>query len=211
MLNHDYTPTTEFLPLVMFALRFATELLEVFFQVYHPRAPVVNPSRFRTQFKEAIFPSSSSSVSDSRSNSSLRKTRPIHRPLLATLLAWGSKFSDHNILVLDRHRHAHRTPHAMSSRVDPAAVADSSASSTPRGTSIISRLLVDRAREVAEQEKVFRIAAPENVIVCLLLEPLQPLQSYPPRDPDGTLHCPFLDLRRSSAIWGSSRYQMSVA
>jgi hypothetical protein len=41
----------------------------------------------------------------------------------------------------------------------------------------ISRLLVDRAREVAEQEKVFRIAKPENVVVCLLMEPVQPLQS----------------------------------
>lgn len=176
-----------------YTLRFATELLEVFFQVYHPRAPVVNPSRFRAQFREALFPSSSSSS---------RKIRPIHRPLLATLLAWGSKFSDHNLLVLDRHRQAHRSPHAISSRVDPAAVADSSTSTTPRGTSIISRLLVDRAREVAEQEKVFRVAIPENVIVCMLLEPLQPLQSYPPRDPDGTLRCGILDLRYGSAIWG---------
>lgn len=41
----------------------------------------------------------------------------------------------------------------------------------------ISRLLVDRAREIAEMDKVFRVAKPENVVVCLLTEPLQPLQS----------------------------------
>ncbi|KAF8339594.1 uncharacterized protein EI90DRAFT_2966748 [Cantharellus anzutake] len=168
-----------------FRVEFATELLEVFFQVYHPRSPVVNPSRFRAQFRDALFPSSTGLGTGSRSGILPNKLKPIHRPLLATLLAWGSKFSDHNLLVLDRHRQSHRTPHALSTRADPTAVADSSASTTPRGTSIISRLLVDRAREVAEQQKVFRIATPENVIVCVLLEPLQPLQSYPPRDPDG--------------------------
>lgn len=80
--------------------------------------------------------------------------RPIHRPLLACLLAWGSKFSDHALLVMDRQQ---GNPNPLRSN--------------------ISRLLVDRAREVAEQEKVFRIAKPENVVVCLLMEPVQPLQS----------------------------------
>lgn len=190
-----------------FSRRFATELIEVYFQVYHPRVPIVNPTRFRAQFREALYgpqkdrnglsstsssfdgppvkraradesgPVSASSSFDSIATTSTAATastshsapastpatpitssslRPIHRPLLACLLAWGSKFSDHALLVMDRRQ--------VSREASPL-------------RSNISRLLVDRAREIAEQEKVFRVAKPENVVVCLLMEPVQPLQS----------------------------------
>lgn len=181
--------------------RFATELLEVYFQVYHPRVPIVNPTRFRNQFREALYgvgkdkgglngssngngdgvpPAKRARAGDesglnsantsfteniastlsaaNTSSTSTTSLRPIHRPLLACLLAWGSKFSDHALLVMDRQQ--------VSREGGP----------TP-SRSNISRLLVDRAREVAELEKVFRVAKPENVVVCLLMEPVQPLQS----------------------------------
>lgn len=172
--------------------------MEVYFQVYHPRVPIVNPTRLRAQFREALYgalkerngvnggvadgaPSSkrmrsgdengiasanssftesiASTISAASTNAtSTPSLRPIHRPLLACLLAWGSKFSDHALLVMDRQQVSRET------------------APTPLRSNI-SRLLVDRAREVAEQEKVFRVAKPENVVVCLLLEPVQPLQS----------------------------------
>lgn len=168
--------------------------------MYHPRLPVVNPTRFRAQFRAALAPASStpstttppashevsfqrgvsrenptapSSTSPSQPNKDQKDkngaaVKDIHRPLLATLLAWGSKFSDHPLLVYDRQM---------------AAQEDAKANGTPQGLqrSRISQLLVDRAREVAEQERVYRLPKVENVVVCLLLEPLQPLLScaYP--------------------------------
>jgi hypothetical protein len=39
--------------------------------------------------------------------------------------------------------------------------------------SILARSLARKAREVAESERIFRLATPDNVIICLLLEPLQ--------------------------------------
>ncbi|KAG8743584.1 hypothetical protein FRC10_011731 [Ceratobasidium sp. 414] len=49
-------------------------------------------------------------------------------------------------------------------------------------SSMLARSLVRKAREVAEADRVFRIATPDNVLICLLLEPLQ---SQMPTDPDG--------------------------
>lgn len=40
-------------------------------------------------------------------------------------------------------------------------------------SSILARSLVKKARDVAESERVFRLATSDNVIICLLLEPLQ--------------------------------------
>ena len=174
----------------------------MYFQVYHPRIPIVNPTRFRAQFREALFPNSGRDnvnlrgddisapfqrgrqEGSSSSASTSPTLKPIHRPLLATLLAWGSKFSDHALLVLDRQQSqqdlSKSTSSSSSSTRSPMPERHGSNRSGGRSApqrSNISRLLVDRAREVSEQDKVFRIALPENVVVCLLLEPLQPLQS----------------------------------
>jgi hypothetical protein len=154
----------------------------VYFQVYHPRVPVVNPTRLREQFGESLRRSSttkkgnyghpflrntidkfSGTVSDS---TQVLTSKPIHRPLLAIIIAWGSKFSDHDLLVKDRQQAHYDSSTGGYSKL-----------STYTRSSSISRLLVDRAREVAEQEKVFRIPSPQNVVCCILLEPLQPLQS----------------------------------
>lgn len=158
--------------------RFATELIEVHFQVYNTRVPVVNPTRFRAQFREAFFPSSpplsANPNAGATSNTSNTTVAPIHRPLLAAVLAWGSKFSDHTLLVLDRQDGAQQVPN------DSAAYKHTHTNNHSNGASgmhsqrsTISRLLVDRAREVAEQEKVYRVATAENIVICILLEGLQ--------------------------------------
>lgn len=136
--------------------------------------------------------SSSTSLSSITSASGQKSLRPIHRPLLACLLAWGSKFSDHTLLVMDRRQIQSQSASASKEFTFSPSPADGSA--TPSMRSNVSRLLVDRAREVAEMEKCFRIAQPENVVVCLLMEPVQPLQSckfvLPVHIPAYSLHFP---------------------
>jgi hypothetical protein len=193
----------------------------VYFQVYHPRVPIVNPTRFRNQFREALHRSTSQSLPDSPSppkrtrfsedSGSLStspangaagtsatgsgEAKPLHRALLACLIAWGSKFSDHALLVMDRQQSQNRSrsqshSQAQSQSTDlqesslspptiPSSRLNGSSASHLGGPllSNISRLLVDRAREIAELDKVFRVATPDNVVVCLLSEPLQHLPS----------------------------------
>jgi hypothetical protein len=72
---------------------------------------------------------------------------PLHPALVATVLAWGAKFSEHPLLVADRRR--------------------------PGGQSLLARTAIDRARELAEAMKVHRIATTEHVVIGLLMEPLQ--------------------------------------
>ncbi|KAJ7935527.1 hypothetical protein B0H13DRAFT_2304569 [Mycena leptocephala] len=84
---------------------------------------------------------------------------PQNFPLVATVLAWGTKFSEHPLLVADRRR--------------------------PGGQSLLAKTLIDRARNLAEALKVHRIPSPDHVVIGLLLEPLQ---SQNPDDPD-RFHC----------------------
>ena len=77
---------------------------------------------------------------------------PLHPALVATVIAWGAKFTENSLFVADRQRNG--------------------------GTkSLFAIVLVDRARELAELLKVHRISSPEHVIIALLLEPLQSRQS----------------------------------
>lgn len=94
----------------------------------------------------------------------------------AAVLAWGAKFSEHPLLVLDRHSSGSPPP-KLSAFPDTAVT-----SGTGGGRSRIARVLVDRAREVAEAEKVYRLVSPDNVIICLILEPLM---SQSASDSDG--------------------------
>jgi len=71
----------------------------------------------------------------------------LHPALVAVVVAWGAKFSEHALLVADRRRIG--------------------------GSSLIAKTLVDRARDLAEALKVHRIASQDHVVICLLLEPLQ--------------------------------------
>ncbi|EIN12374.1 hypothetical protein PUNSTDRAFT_49613 [Punctularia strigosozonata HHB-11173 SS5] len=85
-----------------------------------------------------------------------RGAAPLHPAIVATVLAWGAKFSEHPLLVADRTRNG--------------------------GQGLLAKALIDRAREVAESLKVHRIANVDHVLAGLLLEPLQ---AQNPEDPSG--------------------------
>lgn len=114
--------------------RFALDLVEVFFQIVHLRIPLLNPARFRLSL-------------NLQGNPQPQQGQNLHPALVATVLAWGAKFSEHSLLVADRRR--------------------------PGGQSRLAKALVERARELAETMKVHRVPTTDNVLVALLMEPLQ--------------------------------------
>ncbi|RDB18033.1 hypothetical protein Hypma_000879 [Hypsizygus marmoreus] len=117
-----------------FKAEFTLDLVEVFFQIVHTRIPLLNPAQFRQRLH--LSPSTSSSNKE-----------PLHPALVATVLAWGTKFSEHPLLVADRRR--------------------------PGGQSLLAKTLIDRARDLAEALKVHRIPKSDHIIIGLLIEPLQ--------------------------------------
>ncbi|KJA24069.1 hypothetical protein HYPSUDRAFT_136753 [Hypholoma sublateritium FD-334 SS-4] len=117
-----------------FRAEFALDLVEVFFQIVHTRLPLLNPEQFRSRLQ--LQPSQSPI-----------NTPPLHPALVATVLAWGTKFSEHPLLVADRRR--------------------------PSGQSLLAKTLVDRARDLAEALKVHRVPTFDHVVISLLIETLQ--------------------------------------
>jgi hypothetical protein len=101
------------------------------------RIPLLNPTQFRLRLNLQALPQQASQ-------------KPLHPALVATVLAWGAKFSEHPLLIADRRR--------------------------PSGQSILAKALVDRARELAEATKVHRVPNADNVVIALLIEPLQSRQ-----------------------------------
>jgi hypothetical protein len=67
--------------------------------------------------------------------------------LVAVVIAWGAKFSEHPLLVRDRARN--------------------------NGQSAIARTLIIRTRELAEDLKVHRVPSADHVVTALLIEPMQ--------------------------------------
>jgi len=120
--------------------RFALDLVEVYFQIVHTRIPLLNPIQFRNRLQLT------SSTGE----------KPSHPALVATVLAWGSKFSEHPLLIADRKRNG--------------------------GQSLLAKTLVDRARDLAEALKIHRVPSSDHVVICLLIEPLQ---SQNPDEPNG--------------------------
>jgi hypothetical protein len=118
--------------------------VEVFFQIVHTRIPLLNPEQFRLRLNAQLGSSSCTVASQSK---------PLHPALVATVLAWGAKFSEHPLLVADRRR--------------------------PGGQSLLAKAAIDRARELAESMKVHRIATHDHVVIGLLMEPLQSRKSNP--------------------------------
>ncbi|KAG8961186.1 hypothetical protein FRC03_005692 [Tulasnella sp. 419] len=137
-----------------FRVEFALDLIEVYMQICHTRSPVLDPADFRARFKASIPPSLLPPTSPS-SPALPTKFRPLPASWIAIVLGWGSKFSEHPLLVLDRREH--------------------------NGRSIISRSLVKKAIEVAEAEKAYRTATPEAVLTCMIIEGIQ---SHKKDDPD---------------------------
>ncbi|KAJ6557383.1 hypothetical protein DFH09DRAFT_1163997 [Mycena vulgaris] len=144
-----YAPWGELAPKLesdTFRAEFALDLVEVFFQIVHTRIPLLNPEQFRNRLQ--LHPSDPPNTDN-----------VLHPALIATVLAWGTKFSEHPLLVADRRR--------------------------PGGQSLLAKTLIDRARDLAEALKVHRIPSPDHVVIGLLLEPLQ---SQNPDDPN-RFHC----------------------
>ena len=80
---------------------------------------------------------------------------PLPHNLVAVIMAFGSRFSDHPIIAHDRDEFTARDNHQ-----------------DDRSRSRIVQLLVIRAREIAEATKTHRVASIDNVQVLILLESL---------------------------------------
>ncbi|KAJ3517439.1 hypothetical protein NLJ89_g492 [Agrocybe chaxingu] len=126
-----------------FRAEFALDLVEVFFQIVHTRLPLLNPEQFRSRLQL-------------QSTTTVSSIPPLHPALVATVLAWGCKFSEHPLLIADRKR--------------------------PGGQSLLAKTLIDRARDLAEALKVHRVPSSDHVVIALLIEPLQ---NQNPDDPNG--------------------------
>lgn len=98
--------------------------------------PLLNPAEFRTRLTAYLRPTAVLDPS----------ILPLPHALLATVIAWGAKFSEHPVLVHDRDMNG--------------------------GRSRICCVLTRKAREVAEAEKIHRLPTIDNAIIALLLDPL---------------------------------------
>ncbi|KAI0632440.1 hypothetical protein C8Q77DRAFT_924437 [Trametes polyzona] len=150
-----------------FRIEFALDLVEVFFQIVHTRLPLLNPAQFRSRLHYSLYstgsqnggtspstPGASAVAQQQRARNSTSplggqsaQQRPLHPALVATVIAWGAKFSEHPLFVADRHRNG--------------------------GQSAFAKVLINRARDLAEDMKVHRIPNADHVVVALLIEPLQ--------------------------------------
>lgn len=72
---------------------------------------------------------------------------PVACRLVATVIAWGAKFSEHPLLLADRRKN--------------------------NGQSMMAKALINRARELAEDLKVHRMPSADHVVIALLIEPMQ--------------------------------------
>lgn len=115
------------------ASRLAQDLVETYFQIVHIRIPLISPTRFRAQFATALAQGNSSHV------------------LIAVVLAWGAKFSEHPIIAMDREETT-----ALEAGTVPLG-------GVPRSKSRLVRLLAIRAAEVLEANRAFRVAKLENI------------------------------------------------
>ncbi|KAG8904857.1 hypothetical protein FRB99_001063 [Tulasnella sp. 403] len=134
-----------------FLAEFSLDLIEVYMQICHTRQPVLDPIDFRARFKLSL----PTHLQPLDTPTNLTSSEPLPFSLLAVVLAWGSKFSEHPLLLLDRERNKSR--------------------------SRISRMLVNKALEVAEVEKVYRLPSKEGIITCMIIEGIQ---SHAKSDPD---------------------------
>jgi hypothetical protein len=123
-----------------FRIEFALDLVEVYFQIVHTRLPLLNPLQFRARLNLQA-------TGQRPILSSSKQEEPLHPALIATVIAWGAKFSEHPLLVADRQRNG--------------------------GQSLLARTLIDRCREIAEATKVHRIPHKDHVVIALLIETLQ--------------------------------------
>ncbi|KAI0061481.1 hypothetical protein BV25DRAFT_1916847 [Artomyces pyxidatus] len=136
-----------------FRVEFAVDLVEVYFQIVHTRLPFLDPTRFRAKLNVKVSHYASGQYMSNQADTE----EPLHPALMATVVAWGAKFSEHPLLIADRH--ASGTKHSN-----------------------LAMTLISRAREVAEALKVHRVPDSQHIVIALLIEPLQ---SQIPEDASG--------------------------
>jgi hypothetical protein len=103
----------------------------------HIRLPLLDPSLFRRRFHDPDGPDG-----------------PPFWPILACVLAWGAKFSEHGIIAKDREE-------------------CSVGLQGERKRSRLIQMVAVRAQSVAEICKVYRVPSLENVQACLMLNVLE--------------------------------------
>nr|VWO94904.1 Zn(2)-C6 fungal-type domain-containing protein [Ganoderma boninense] len=146
-----------------FRIEFALDLVEVFFQIVHSRLPLLNPAQFRSRLHYSLYatgsqpqvtndgtPQGGAGYRGRNSNSPPHggpQQKPVHPALVAVVVAWGAKFSEHPLFVADRHQN--------------------------RNQSVFAKVLINRARDLAEDMKVHRVPSADHVVIALLIEPLQ--------------------------------------
>ncbi|KAH9936645.1 uncharacterized protein B0H18DRAFT_974835 [Fomitopsis serialis] len=145
-----------------FRVELALDLVEVYFQIVHTRLPLLNPAQFRARLHFSLYvapqsrshsphtPPSASSTASFLSKSAQPQNdahKPLHPALVATVIAWGAKFSEHPLLMADRNQNGNQ--------------------------SHIAKTLINRARDLAEDLKVHRIPTADHVVIALLIEPMQ--------------------------------------
>ncbi|KAA1469750.1 hypothetical protein DENSPDRAFT_641934 [Dentipellis sp. KUC8613] len=130
-----------------FRIEFALDLVEVYFQIVHTRLPFLNPAQFRARLTVNLPQYANQYASATGMGVSSVSEDPLHPALVATVIAWGAKFSEHAVLVAGRAQNGKQ--------------------------SNLAKTLIARAREVAETLKVHRVPVAEHVVIALLIEPLQ--------------------------------------
>lgn len=138
-----------------FIYRFTLDLVEVYFEIFHARIALLSPTRFRAQLHAALTPSVPSQSSTHASNGSSHSSRPsrstdaLNPAILAAVLAWGAKFSEHPLILQDRNT-----------------------DTTGRRRSRLATSLRNKAFEIAEAEKVHTIPSPDAIIAGVILDGL---------------------------------------
>ena len=120
----------------------ASDLVETYFQIVHIRLPLLDPGLFRRKFHNPDGPDG-----------------PPFLPIVACVLAWGAKFSEHSVIHRDR---------------DECSIGLLG----ERRRSRLIQMVAVRAQQVAEICKVYRVPSLENVQACLMLNVLEGGESW---------------------------------
>lgn len=115
----------------------AADLIETYFQIVHIRFPLIDPDLFRKQFANPSGPHG-----------------PPLAALVATVLGWGAKYSEHPIVTADREE-CSRNLH------------------NGRQRSRLVQVMTCRAQQILETDKLARLATMESVQTCYLMGVLQ--------------------------------------
>ncbi|WVQ98940.1 hypothetical protein IAU59_006072 [Kwoniella sp. CBS 9459] len=119
----------------------ADDLIETFFSIVHPRGPILlNTDELRSRF----------------ASPDTHPSGPVTHALLAVILGWGARFSEHPVIISDREEVS-----ARDMLIKPG-----------RKRSRLVSLIVIRAREVAEWNRITRLPSLENSQTLFFLESL---------------------------------------